>query len=64
MKNNGKPNVSVLIIVTFGHGLAEPIWDLSHVMYRTILLLTLLILPKEWDKLSVDYLLTKKSSKN
>src|SRR5690554_5719670 len=29
---------SVLIIVTFAHGLVEPIWDLSHVMPRTILL--------------------------
>lgn len=50
---------SVLIVVTFGHGLAEPIWDLSHVMYRTILLVTLLILPKEWDRFSLDYLLEK-----
>lgn len=41
---------SVLIIVTFAHGLVEPIWDLSHVMPRTILLVTLLILPKEWDQ--------------
>ncbi len=51
---------SVLVIVTFGHGLAEPIWDLSHVMYRTILLVTLLILPRDWDKYSVDYLLMKR----
>ena len=51
---------SVLIIVTFGHGLAEPIWDLSHVMYRLILLITLLLLPKEWDKFSIDYLIKKK----
>lgn len=50
---------SVLIIVTFGHGLAEPIWDLSHVMYRTILLVTLLILPKEWDRFSVDRMIEK-----
>jgi len=50
---------SVLIIVTFGHGLAEPIWDLSHVMNRTILLVTLLFLPRKWDKLSVDYLIQK-----
>lgn len=50
---------SVLIIVTFGHGLAEPIWDLSHVMYRTILLVALLLLPKEWDKISADYLIQK-----
>lgn len=46
---------SVLVIVTFGHGLAEPIWDLSHLMYRTILLVTLLLLPQEWDKYSLDY---------
>lgn len=53
---------SVLVIVTFGHGLAEPIWDLSHVMYRTILLVTLLILPKEWDKFSVDQLVKNYSN--
>ncbi|EDP98307.1 DoxX family membrane protein [Kordia algicida OT-1] len=51
---------SVLIIVTFGHGLVEPIWDLSHVMYRAILLLTLLLLPKEWDHYRVDTLLKNK----
>ena len=50
---------SVLIIVTFGHGLAEPIWDLSHVMYRAILLIALLIIPKEWDKYSLDIYIQK-----
>lgn len=45
---------SVLIIVTFGHGLTEPIWDLSHVMYRLTLLATLLLLPFEWDHFSID----------
>lgn len=50
---------SVLVIVTFGHGLKEPIWDLSHVMYRAILLITLLILPATWDKLSLDFILNK-----
>lgn len=39
----------VLFIVTFGHGLATPIWDLSHVMYRLLLILILFLLPKEWD---------------
>lgn len=53
---------SVLIIVTFGHGLAEPIWDLSHVMYRTILLVTLLILPREWDRFSLDNLIATYAS--
>ena len=50
---------SVLIIVTFGHGLAAPIWDLSHVMPRTILLVALLLLPKEWDRISLDHYLKK-----
>ena len=53
---------SVLVIVTFGHGLAEPIWDLSHVMPRTILLVAILILPKEWDRFSVDYFIIKHST--
>lgn len=55
---------SVLIIVTFGHGLAEPIWNLSHVMPRTILLVALLLLPQEWDKFSLDYLIKKSSKTN
>ncbi len=53
---------SVLIIVSFGHGLANPIWDLSHVIYRTILLVTLLIIPKEYDRFSVDNLIIKFST--
>ncbi len=50
---------SVLLIVTFGHGLAEPIWDMSHVMYRAILLIALLIIPKEWDRYSLDIFIQK-----
>lgn len=55
---------SVLVIVTFGHGLAEPIWNLSHVMYRTIPLVTLLILPREWDKFSIDNIINKYTTAN
>ncbi len=55
---------SVLIIVTFGHGLAEPIWDLSHVIYRAILLISLLIFPKEWDKFSIDNYIHKYTTAN
>lgn len=51
---------SVLIIVTLGHGIAEPIWDLSHVMFRAVLLITLLFTPKEWDRYQLDYWLNKK----
>lgn len=53
--------VSVLVIVTFGHGLAEPIWDLSHVMFRLILLVSLLLLPREWDRFSLDHLFRKRN---
>ncbi|KAB1158911.1 DoxX family membrane protein [Tenacibaculum aiptasiae] len=54
---------SVLVIVTIGHGLKEPIWDLSHVMYRTILLVSLLILPRELDIFSVDVFIDTKLKK-
>ncbi len=50
---------SVLVIVTIGHGIKDPIWDLSHVMYRAILLVSLLLLPKELDKYSIDFLTRK-----
>lgn len=43
-----------LLIVSFGHGLMEPIWDLSHVMPRAILLLILFLTPQEWDKYHAD----------
>ena len=54
---------SVLVIVTIGHGLKEPIWDLSNVMYRAILLLSLLLLPKKLDIYSTDYLIRRKLKK-
>ena len=50
---------SVLIIVTIGHGIKDPIWDLSHVMYRAILLVSLLLLPKDLDRYSIDFLIKK-----
>src|ERR1700743_1890397 len=37
-----------LLVVCFGHGLMEPIWDLQHVIPRAILLLVVLIAPAEW----------------
>jgi len=55
---------SVLVIVTFGHGLADPIWNLSHVMYRAILLVALLLLPKEWDRFSIDHIISKHRTNN
>ena len=48
---------SVLIIVTIGHGIKEPIFDLSHIMYRAILVISLLLLPKKLDIFSIDSLI-------
>ena len=49
-----------LLIVSFGHGLMEPIWDLSHVISRAILLAALFLLPGEWDKWNADSLVKKR----
>jgi uncharacterized membrane protein YphA (DoxX/SURF4 family) len=49
----------VLLIVSFGHGLSSPIWDLSHVFPRAALLITLLLLPEEWDKWQIQNQLRK-----
>lgn len=46
--------VLLLLIVSFGHGLKDAIWDLQHVMPRAILLATLLLLPADWDRWSLD----------
>jgi putative oxidoreductase len=51
-----------LVIVSLGHGLAEPIWDLQHVFPRAVLLGALLLLPAEWDRWHADGLLRKKSN--
>jgi len=46
-----------LLIVSFGHGLMEPIWDLQHVMPRALLLIVLLLVPQEWDRWNGDQFL-------
>jgi uncharacterized membrane protein YphA (DoxX/SURF4 family) len=43
-----------LLIVSFGHGLMEPIWDLSHVIPRALLMSMLFMLPPAWDQWSAD----------
>ena len=49
-----------LLIVSFGHGILEPIWDLQHVIPRAILLITLLLVPQQWDQWNAEALLAKK----
>jgi len=46
-----------LLIVSFGHGLLEPIWDLQHVIPRAALLIAILVLPSQWDRWNLDNLL-------
>lgn len=50
----------VLVIVTFGHLLREPLFNFSgHVIPRLALLLFLLWSPREQDRFSFDYILTR-----
>jgi len=50
----------VLVIVTFGHLLKEPLYEFhTHVIPRLVLLLFVLMLPREADRFSVDALLSK-----
>jgi uncharacterized membrane protein YphA (DoxX/SURF4 family) len=52
---------SVLLIVTFGHLLKEPLYEFhTHVIHRLALLLFVLVLPREEDRLSIDGLLTRR----
>lgn len=46
-----------LLVVSFGHGLMEPVWDLSHMMPRAVLLAALFLMPARWDIWNLDSLL-------
>jgi thiosulfate dehydrogenase (quinone) large subunit len=51
----------VLVIVTFGHLLREPLFNFSgHVIPRLALLLFLLWCPRENDLFSLDYVLSRR----
>lgn len=53
---------SVLIIISFGHGLLEPVWDLQHLFFRAAMLIALLLLPEAWDKYKLDAFIAKKKA--
>jgi len=45
----------VLVSVTFGHLIAEPIFSISgHIFPRLVLVVFLLVIPQEWDRFSLD----------
>lgn len=53
----------VLLIVTFGHLLKEPLYEFhTHVIPRLALLLFVLMLPREADRFSVDGWLARRTS--
>ena len=55
----------VLVIVTFGHLLREPLFNFSgHVIPRLVLLLFLLWSPRDYDRFSLDHLLRRQKAEN
>jgi uncharacterized membrane protein YphA (DoxX/SURF4 family) len=55
---------SVLVIVTFGHLLQEPLYAFhEHVIPRSALLLLLLLMPPEADRFSLDEFLQRSRDK-
>jgi len=51
---------SVLVVVTFGHLLSEPLYPFhEHVIPRLALLLFLLVMPRREDRFSLDELLSR-----
>jgi len=53
----------VLVLVTFGHLLADPLYEFhTHVIPRAALLLFLLTMPASEDRISVDGWLTRRKS--
>ncbi len=54
---------AVLVLVTFGHLVTEPLYEFhTHVIPRTALLLFLLVMPPEEDRFSVDAWLRRRAS--
>lgn len=48
-----------LIITAIGFGINTPLWDTRFVFPRLLLILFLLIIPIQWDVISIDYLILK-----
>ncbi|MCX6290536.1 MAG: DoxX family membrane protein [Bacteroidetes bacterium] len=46
-----------MIFVTVAFSLIKPMWDMQFFFPRFVFIITLLILPEEWDRFSLDHLL-------
>ena len=54
----------VLVTVTFGHLLKDPLYEFhAHVIPRLALLLFILLLPRENDRISIDYFLEQRKKR-
>jgi uncharacterized membrane protein YphA (DoxX/SURF4 family) len=52
----------VLAVVTFGHLLSEPLYEFhTHVIPRLALVLFILLLPREDDRFSLDFMISHRS---
>lgn len=52
----------ILVVVTFGHLLHEPLYEFhTHVIPRLALLLFVLMLPREADRFSIDHLWARRN---
>ncbi|MBL7918218.1 MAG: DoxX family membrane protein [Bacteroidia bacterium] len=49
-----------LILVGIAFSMLEPVWDMRHVFPRLVMVVALMLLPHDWDILSLDYLLFNK----
>ncbi|NAS31016.1 DoxX family membrane protein [Flavobacteriaceae bacterium R38] len=52
---------AILLIVSYGHGLVSPIWDMQHVLVRSVFLVFLMMVPLNKDRYALDQLITSKS---
>jgi len=48
-----------LILAAFAFSFLQPMWDMKHLFPRFILVIALLLLPEEWNKFSIDFLINK-----
>jgi len=52
---------AILVLVTFGHLLKEPLYQFhTHVIPRLALLLFILMLPREDDRFSLDHMISRR----
>jgi putative oxidoreductase len=48
-----------LIITAIGFGINTPLWDTRFVLPRLMLILLLLVIPVQWNTISIDYIISK-----